>query len=88
MVDTGWIEKSAAKEKAKVQKHLAQGNTLGNIHTRMSPCKGKSMILHCGNAFALTGRIYSIMLYPGRCPGLGAFGPSARVPPYRWEFVP
>ena len=51
MVDTGWIEKSAAKEKAKAPKHLAQGNTLGNIHTRMSPCKGKSMILHCGNAF-------------------------------------
>ena len=46
----------------------------------MSPCKGKSLLFYRGifNAFALTGRIYSRHLYPGRCPGLGASGLSAR----------
>ena len=32
-------------------------------------------------AFAPTGRLADCYVYPGRCPGLGAFGPSARVAP-------
>jgi len=50
------------------------------MQASMSPCKGKSLLFYRGifNAFALTGRIYSRHLYPGRCPGLGASGLSAR----------
>ena len=32
-------------------------------------------------AFAPTGRLADCYVYPGRCPGLGAFGPSARMAP-------
>ena len=30
-------------------------------------------------AFAPTGRLVDCYIYPGRCPGLGASGPSART---------
>ena len=32
-------------------------------------------------AFALTGRLADCYIYPGRCPGLGASGLSARMAP-------
>ena len=32
-------------------------------------------------AFAPTGRLADCYIYPGRCPGLGASGPSARMAP-------
>ena len=50
------------------------------MDANLSPCKGKS--------FQIPGNIQSfcpyrapcwLPLYPGRCPGLGAFGPSART---------
>ena len=46
----------------------------------LSPCKGKSLQSPSNNkAFALTGRLADCYVYPGRCPGLGASGPSART---------
>ena len=53
----------------KGQKLLAQGSALGVIHPAKRPVRAKAFIM---NAFALTGRIIIISVYPGRCPGLGA----------------
>ena len=53
----------------KGQKHIAQGNTLGeNAQTPKRPVRAKALII---NAFALTGRLdYYLSVHPGRCPGL------------------
>ena len=40
-----------------------------NISKAKRPVRAKALIM---NAFALTGRIIIISVYPGRCPGLGA----------------
>ena len=63
----------------KGQKLLAQGNTLGKPQITMSPCKGKSFIVLCFKAFALTGRFSFHPTNPGRCPGLGASALSGRM---------
>ena len=50
----------------KGHKHLAQGSALGIIHLKAKrPVRAKAFIM---NAFALTGRIIIISVYPGRCP--------------------
>ena len=60
----------------KGQKLLAQGIALGNVCKKQSrPERAKALKL---KAFALSGRQVYIHKYPGRCPGLGAFGLSAR----------
>ena len=56
------------KNGLKAQKLLAQGNALGIIAVNKAPCKGKSFYLLLGSlkAFALTGRRFTSMKYPGR----------------------
>ena len=51
----------------KGQKHIAQGNTLGeNAQTIKRPVRAKALII---NAFALTGRLgYYLSVHPGRMP--------------------
>ena len=50
------------------------------INTKRSPCKGKSFINYLiFKAFALTGRLVCVRIYPGCYPGLGASAPSGRV---------
>ena len=46
-----------------------------NTSKAKRPVRAKALIM---NAFALTGRIIIISVYPGRCPGLGAI----------WAFSP
>ena len=66
----------AAEDGLKAQKLLAQGSALGNVGKKRSrPERAKALKL---KAFALSGRQVYIHKYPGRCPGLGAFGLSAR----------
>ena len=44
------------------------------------PVRAKALKLQAiYKAVALTGRLADKPLYPGRCPGLRAFGPSART---------
>ena len=48
----------------------------------LSPCKGKSFkrIRQFTKLLPLQGALLCwLLLYPGRCPGLGVFGPSART---------
>ena len=60
----------------KGQKHLAQGIALGfRTSTKSRPERAKAFKI---KAFALSGRLCFCQHYPGRCPGLGAFGLSAR----------
>ena len=64
----------------KGQKLLAQGIALGVVAISKAPCKGKSFVNYLIlKAFALTGRQVCVHKHPGRCPGLRAFGPSART---------
>ena len=48
-----------------------------NIQTRMSPCKGKSF--DYVKLLPLQGDVVKIIIYPGRCPGLGASALSGRA---------
>ena len=63
----------------KAQKLLAQGIALGIIAVSKAPCKGKSFV-NCQvfKAFALTGRLVCVRIYPGCYPGLGASALSGR----------
>ena len=66
----------AAEDGLKAQKLLAQGSALGNVGKNQGrPERAKALKL---KAFALSGRLCFCQHYPGRCPGLGAFGLSAR----------
>ena len=66
----------AAEDGLKAQKLLAQGSALGNVGKKQGrPERAKALKL---KAFALSGRLRFYQHYPGRCPGLGAFGLSAR----------
>ena len=64
----------------KGQKLLAQGSALGfhGPQTRR-PVRAKALNQMINKAFAPTGRLVDCYIYPGRCPGLGASGPSART---------
>ena len=67
------------KNGLKAQKLLAQGIALGIEAINKSPCKGKSFINYLIiKAFALTGRLVCVRIYPGCYPGLGASAPSGR----------
>ena len=67
------------KNGLKAQKLLAQGIALGIEAINKSPCKGKSFINYLiFKAFALTGRLVCVRIYPGCYPGLGASAPSGR----------
>ena len=57
--------------------HIAQGNALGtNGKSNFRPEGAKAFN---NNAFAPSGRkTMCTSIYPGRCPRLGAFGPSGR----------
>ena len=64
----------------KVQKLLAQGNTLGfSKILAMRPVRAKALKRGNGKAFALTGRRCCLHVYPGCYPGLGASALSGRV---------
>ena len=66
----------AAEDGLKAQKLLAQGSALGNVGKNQGrPERAKAFNF---KAFALSGRLCFCRHYPGRCPGLGAFGLSAR----------
>ena len=55
MVENGLNCKSAAEGKAKAQKHLAQGNTLGNIGIKQCrPERAKALIMRCFCPFRAT----------------------------------
>ena len=57
--------------------HIAQGNALGTSSKGNSRPEGANELIL--NAFALSGRgMMDARIYPGRCPGLGAFGLSGR----------
>ena len=75
---------NGSKVGLKAQKLLAQGIALGNVDKKQSrPERAKAFNI---KAFALSGRLFCIcsktqgdaLGNPGRCPGLGAFGLSAR----------
>ena len=68
-----------AEDGLKAQKLLAQGSALGIEAINKSPCKGKSFINYLiFKAFALTGRLVCVRIYPGCYPGLGASALSGR----------
>ena len=64
----------------KAQKLLAQGIALGIQAISKAPCKGKSFV-YClvFEGFCPYRAADLHHHYPGRCPGLGAFGLSARL---------
>ena len=64
----------------KVQKLLAQGNTLGfSKILAMRPVRAKALKRGNDKAFAITGRRCCLHVYPGCYPGLGASALSGRV---------
>ena len=72
----------------KGQKLLAQGNALGMRSVSNAPCKGKSFKIHIikmvnqlryVKLLPLQGARFANIKNPGRCPGLRAFGSSART---------
>ena len=64
----------------KAQKHIAQSNALGKCVTRCTPCRGKSkhnaMTVKC--FFPYRAQLPKRIPASGCCPGLRAFGLSAR----------
>ena len=71
----------AAEDGLKAQKLLAQGSALGNVGKNQGrPERAKALKNRAiYKAFALTGRLADCFYTQGVCPGLGAFGPSART---------
>ncbi len=60
-------------------KNIAKGNALGNTRPKyIRPERAKDSfnnIQEIRNSFALSRRVYSVHLYPGRCPGLCTYCP-------------
>ena len=68
------------QERAEGSKAPSQGSTLGIIaFSARRPVRGKSFTNRLFlKLLPLQGALLKMLLYLGCCPGLGAFGPSAR----------
>ena len=66
----------AAEDGLKAQKLLAQGSALGNVGKNKVALKGQKLSI--SKLLPFQGDFAFCKHYPGRCPGLGAFGLSAR----------
>jgi len=65
------------KNGLKGQQAISPGHRPGYTAGAANALQGQKN-LFCNNAFALSGRSFFKLFYPGRCPGLTAFAPLGR----------